>query len=68
MEKWIPGCTSTIILTGKDPLDGPQPLILSYELAALHAKTFKKMKFEMVICDESHYLKSHRTKTNNVML
>ena len=46
----------SVILTGKDPLDQSTPLIMSYKLAALHAKELKKMGFGMVICDESHYL------------
>lgn len=57
----------TVILTGKDPLDQPTPLIMSYELAALHAKALKKMGFGMVICDESHYLKSHKTKRSKAI-
>jgi len=62
LEKWVPGIESSVILTGKDSLEQVCPLIISYELAATKAKELKKMKFEMVICDESHYLKSHKTK------
>ena len=62
LEKWIPGIESTVILTGKDSLEQTCPLIISYELAAVKAKELKQMKFKMVICDESHYLKSHKTK------
>lgn len=62
LEKWCPGTASSVILTGKDSLDQPAPLIISYELAAAKAKELKKMKFAMVICDESHYLKGHKTK------
>lgn len=63
IEKWLPGTETTVINTGKDSLtDCPLPLIMSYELAATKAKELVKMKFEMVICDESHYLKSKKTK------
>lgn len=62
IEKWCPGTTTSVILTGKDSLDKPSPLIVSYELAAKKAKELKRMKFGMVICDESHYMKSHKTK------
>ena len=62
LEKWIPGIESTVILTGKDALDQVPPLILSYELACAKAKELKAMPFDMIICDESHYLKSHKTK------
>lgn len=67
LEKWIPGIVSSIILTGKDPLDQKPPLIISYELAAAKAKELKKLKFEMVVCDESHYLKSHKTKRSKAI-
>jgi SWI/SNF-related matrix-associated actin-dependent regulator of chromatin subfamily A-like protein 1 len=62
IEKWVPGTETTIISTGKDPLDGVLPLIISYELAASKSKELAKMKFDMVVCDESHYMKSHKTK------
>ncbi len=67
IEKWIPGSSPSVIVTGKDPLDQSTPLIVSYELAAKKSKELKKMKFGMVICDESHYLKSHKAKrTKNI--
>ena len=67
LEKWIPGIVSSVILTGKDPLDQEPPLIISYELAAAKAKELKKLKFDMVVCDESHYLKSHKTKRSKAI-
>ena len=38
LEKWVPGIVSSVIKTGKDPLDVITPLIISYELAAAKAK------------------------------
>ena len=67
LEKWVPGIVSSVIKTGKDPLDVITPLIISYELAAAKAKELKKMKFDMVVCDESHYLKSHKTKRSKAI-
>lgn len=67
IEKWCPGTTTSVILTGKDSLDQTPPLIVSYELAAKKAQELKKMKFGMVICDESHYLKSHTTKRTKAL-
>ena len=69
LEKWIPGTACTVILTGKDAIDtGVYPLIMSYELAAKWAKELKKLKLEMVVCDESHYLKSHKTKRTKALI
>lgn len=68
LEKWIPGTACTVICTGKDAIDtGVYPLIMSYELAAKCAKELKKLKLEMVVCDESHYLKSHKTKRTKAL-
>lgn len=67
LEKWIPGIQTSVILTGKDSLDQKPPLIISYELAAVQGKVLKKMKFDMVVCDESHYLKSHKTKRSKAI-
>ena len=67
LNKWVPGIESTVILTGKDSLEQTTPLIISYELAAARAKDLKQMKFDMVICDESHYLKSHKTKRTKAL-
>ena len=67
LEKWVPGIETTVILKGKDSLEQTCPLIISYELAASKAKELKKLKFDMVICDESHYLKSHKTKRTKAL-
>jgi len=68
LEKWIPGIESTVILTGRDKIEGvPFPLIFSYEQAAAKAKELKKMKPDMIVCDESHYLKSHKTKRSKAL-
>ncbi len=67
LEKWLPGIHTSIILTGKDPIDQETPLIISYELAATKSKELKKLKFQMVICDESHYMKSHKTKRSKAL-
>ena len=48
-------------------MDVITPLIISYELAAAKAKELKKMQFDMVVCDESHYLKSHKTKRSKAI-
>ena len=68
LEKWIPGIETTVILTGRDKIEGvPFPLIFSYEQAAAKAKELKKMKPDLIICDESHYLKSHKTKRSKAL-
>lgn len=60
-NKWLGIKDVCLIKKGKDPLDG-YPVITSYELAVKKKDDFLKYGFEMVICDESHYLKNHKSK------
>lgn len=58
IEKWMSKDVN-VITKGKDTVS-KDITIVSYELAAKKVKEFSG--FDMVICDESHYLKSHKTK------
>ena len=62
-EKWLnvnPDDVS-LIKKGTDKLTG-YPVIISYELATKRRIELEDFGFDMVICDESHYLKNHKTK------
>ena len=62
-EKWLnvnPDDVS-LIKKGTDKLTG-YPVIISYELATKRKIELEDFGFDMVICDESHYLKNHKTK------
>lgn len=65
-NKWMPFLTPVLIEKGNQSLEG-WPLIISYDLASAKADQLKKLKIEMVICDESHYLKSHKTKRTKAL-
>lgn len=58
INKWMDR-DCQVITKGKDEING-DITIVSYELAAKKVKELDM--FTMVICDESHYLKSHKTK------
>jgi SWI/SNF-related matrix-associated actin-dependent regulator 1 of chromatin subfamily A len=62
LEKWLKDIDTCIINKGKDEMRDDCFMIISYELAAKRADEIKDMSFEIVICDESHYLKGHKTK------
>ena len=53
-----------VINKGKDIITD-EITIISYELAA--KKVDELYKFDMVICDESHYLKNHKTKRTKAL-
>ena len=58
--KWL-DVEPTVINTGKDKMEG-DIVIVSYSLACKQSQ-----KFDMVICDESHYLKSTKTKRTKTL-
>jgi len=59
--KWL-DVEPTVINKGKDAFEG-NIVIVSYELAS----KAKQLNYEMVICDESHYLKSPKTKRTKAL-
>jgi SWI/SNF-related matrix-associated actin-dependent regulator 1 of chromatin subfamily A len=62
LNKWLDDIDICIINKGTDEMRPDTFLIISYELASKRAAELSAMNFEIVICDESHYLKGHRTK------
>lgn len=73
-ERWCPDLVSAgsvnVILTSKGSFDA-QVNVVSYDLAWRMGEALKKKRFQIVIVDESHYLKSNdakRTKTLTPML
>ncbi len=60
-NKWLGIEEVCLIKKGKDQLEG-YPVIISYELAVKKQDLLLEFGFDMVICDESHYMKNHKTK------
>lgn len=60
-DKWLGIKEVCLVKTGKDELNG-YPVIISYELAVKKKLMLMDYGFDMVICDESHYMKNHKTK------
>ncbi|KAJ8680973.1 hypothetical protein QAD02_016760 [Eretmocerus hayati] len=50
------------VMSTKDYLDKSEVTIVSYDLLSRRADEFAARKFGVVICDESHYLKSAKTQ------
>ena len=66
-KKWMPFLNPVLIEKGSDAVNAGWPLIISYDLAARMVDKLLVQKVEMVICDESHYLKSHTTKRTKAL-
>jgi len=60
-NKWLGVEEVCLIKKGKDVLEG-YPVIISYELAVKKKDLLLNYGFDMVICDESHYMKNHKAK------
>ena len=60
-NKWLGVEEVCLIKKGKDVLQG-YPVIISYELAVKKKDLLLNYGFDMVICDESHYMKNHKAK------
>lgn len=63
IKKWLGEVDTFLINKGTDEIpDKDGFLVASYELATKKVDVLKKMNYEIAICDESHYLKGHKTK------
>ena len=65
-DKWLGIKQVCLIKKGKDPIDG-YPVITSYELAVKKRAELEEFGFDMVICDESHYLKNYKSKRTRAL-
>jgi len=61
IDHWT-GEDSQIIFKTKDELSEKPFLIISYDLAVRKFQELNKIKWETIVCDESHYLKSRTAK------
>ncbi len=64
IKKWIGEWTNIIMIKkGTDDIDDEDGFVItSYELATKKKDDLKRLKYQMAVVDESHYLKGHRTK------
>ena len=58
LEEWL-SLETQLVKKGSEPLEG-QACVVSYDM--LHALQIPTGIFDVVVCDESHYVKSRKTK------
>nr|XP_047136189.1 SWI/SNF-related matrix-associated actin-dependent regulator of chromatin subfamily A-like protein 1 [Hydra vulgaris] len=67
---WLPSLTEeeiNIVSTGKENPCKGQVNIISYDLASKLSKALLSQKFDIIVMDESHFLKSHNaSRTKNI--
>ena len=69
IQFWTDGDISTsLIMKTKDPIpDDVDVVVISYDLAVRKIKELHSTKWEMAICDESHYLKTRTSKRTKAL-
>ncbi|XP_072117233.1 SWI/SNF-related matrix-associated actin-dependent regulator of chromatin subfamily A-like protein 1 isoform X2 [Mobula birostris] len=61
---WLPSVdadTINVVMTGKDRLSSSNINIISHDLLAKFSKQLKERQFQVIIVDESHFLKNMKT-------
>jgi len=58
----------TIGITNGDSLPSTDVVIMNYELADRHAGWLRSVQWDMVVCDEAHFLKSPEAKRSQAVL
>lgn len=64
-------CTRPMTINIIDPGSDWQPtdiVILNYEQVDKHRASIDKVEWDLLICDESHYLKNHKAKRTHVVV
>jgi SNF2 family DNA or RNA helicase len=62
MQKWLMRTLSVAIVWGKKDEDafGDEVVIINYELLNAHASRLRDRRWDLIIIDEAHYLKSNK--------
>jgi SWI/SNF-related matrix-associated actin-dependent regulator 1 of chromatin subfamily A len=60
--------TTQVIFSSKDKIGDVNVLILSYPLATRCHEALKNYNFDVLICDESHYMKNAKTQYARIIL
>jgi SNF2 family DNA or RNA helicase len=68
-RKWLPSLTTEPIKgRGKSPLPKADILVANYDIMAGREPQLKERMFNIVVCDESHYLKNSKAKRTEATL
>lgn len=69
-NKWIPEKTFQIVKTSKDIITDASIIIINYDICSKDTifKQLKAISYDLLICDESHYLKNRKAKRTKAIL
>ena len=67
-EEHIEGSVVQIVRTGKEKLKPADAYVMSYDIATKRKEELKALRFQILICDESHALKNIKAKRTKAIL
>jgi SWI/SNF-related matrix-associated actin-dependent regulator 1 of chromatin subfamily A len=62
LSVWMPKAKTYVVKTGKDVIPKSDFTVINYDLVFKHKGALTSMKPELIIFDESHYLKNRKAK------
>ena len=65
---WLPTYESAVIRKGSDPVPDADIVVINYDLMHKQQARLEERGFNIVICDESHYLKNNKAKRTQATL
>ena len=65
---WLPTYESAVVRKGSDPIPDADIVVINYDLMHKQQARLEERGFNIVICDESHYLKNNKAKRTQATL
>ena len=65
-RKWMPSVYTDVVANGKSPVPSADVVVINYDLMAKKKDELLEKGFNIVVCDESHYLKNKGTKSKPI--
>tara|TARA_B100000287_G_scaffold188733_1_gene178400 strand:- start:4274 stop:6787 length:2514 start_codon:yes stop_codon:yes gene_type:complete len=67
LTTWLPNCGTDVVVNGKDTLEDADFTVINYDLVHKKKDELLDFGYNLVIFDESHYLKNRGTKSKPVL-
>ena len=62
LREWMPKAHTYVVKTGKDSIPKSDFVVINYDIVSKHKEKLASLGSELIIFDESHYLKNRKAK------
>ena len=62
IQSWLPDVDVQVVKNGKDPIEGATFTVINYDLVSKREDDLTALGADLIIFDESHYLKNNKAK------